>query len=436
MHELDNIQLRSEEVQEILGQIPSRILRYGITVIISVVLIILVASFFFTYPDILTADVEVVSANPPASIVANATGNLTHIYVADSQLVCMGQSLAVIKNPANTKQIEWLSKQIDKHKTLDTATIYIIAQWPDTLVLGDVQSLYASFLNAAKEYKQFVQLDYYQRKIASLQAQKVELRKYWENMKRQAALKEQDFALTKKQYHRDSLLYLQDVISQVELEQSKQSLLQSKLSEESAQSVVTNTFIQIQDLEQQIQDLRIEEINQRQDYSSTLRELRINLKNQLNTWYDTYMLVSPMDGVVAFNSIWGNNQFVQSGEQVFVIVPEKRSQLIGRISLASEGAGKVAPGQQVNVKFSNFPYQEFGMVSARVSSISLVPTEQNYVVEINMPDSLITNYGYVLPFTQNMPGTGEIITEDLPLIVRLFNPLKAIFKQHVRNQRG
>ena len=32
-----------------------------------------------------------------------------------------------------------------------------------------------------------------------------------------------------------------------------------------------------------------------------------------------------------------------------------------------------------------------------------------------------------------MLGTAEIVTEDLPLIMRLFNPLKAIFKKHWSN---
>jgi hypothetical protein len=55
------------------------------------------------------------------------------------------------------------------------------------------------------------------------------------------------------------------------------------------------------------------------------------------------------------------------------------------------------------------------------------------VVEVNLADTLITNYGYILPFSQKMGGTAEIITEDLPLIVRLFNPLKAILKKHLGN---
>jgi len=47
----DNIELRSEKVRSIIGQIPSRIIRSGIVVIFIIVIILLTGSYFFHYPD-------------------------------------------------------------------------------------------------------------------------------------------------------------------------------------------------------------------------------------------------------------------------------------------------------------------------------------------------------------------------------------------------
>ena len=41
------IELRSEEVQEVMGQIPAWIVRWGITILFIVVLALLVGSYFF-----------------------------------------------------------------------------------------------------------------------------------------------------------------------------------------------------------------------------------------------------------------------------------------------------------------------------------------------------------------------------------------------------
>ena len=46
-----DIELRSEEVQEVMGQVPAWIVRWGITLLFLVVVALLVGSCFFKYPD-------------------------------------------------------------------------------------------------------------------------------------------------------------------------------------------------------------------------------------------------------------------------------------------------------------------------------------------------------------------------------------------------
>ena len=44
------IELRSEKVRHIIGEIPSGIVRYGITIITIVILVLLVGAYFIPYP--------------------------------------------------------------------------------------------------------------------------------------------------------------------------------------------------------------------------------------------------------------------------------------------------------------------------------------------------------------------------------------------------
>ena len=97
--------------------------------------------------------------------------------------------------------------------------------------------------------------------------------------------------------------------------------------------------------------------------------------------------------------------------------------------LPVQGAGKVKTGQRVNVRIKNFPDQEFGYLTGKVESISSVPTVEGfYVVEITFPDGMKTNYGKTLPITQQILGSGDIITDDLRLIERFFMPVKKLLK--------
>lgn len=45
------IELRSEEVQEVMGKIPPAILRYGIVVLLGIMAVVLAGSACFSYPD-------------------------------------------------------------------------------------------------------------------------------------------------------------------------------------------------------------------------------------------------------------------------------------------------------------------------------------------------------------------------------------------------
>ncbi|MGV8829122.1 MAG: hypothetical protein ACWA6U_12475 [Breznakibacter sp.] len=50
LQEAGQIGLRSEEVNEIMGQIPNRIIRYGIGVIASIMVVLFIFSFFSSIP--------------------------------------------------------------------------------------------------------------------------------------------------------------------------------------------------------------------------------------------------------------------------------------------------------------------------------------------------------------------------------------------------
>ena len=53
--EYKEIELRSEEVQEVMSHVPVWILRWGITVLFCIVIILLIGSYLFKYPDVLEA---------------------------------------------------------------------------------------------------------------------------------------------------------------------------------------------------------------------------------------------------------------------------------------------------------------------------------------------------------------------------------------------
>ena len=54
------IELRSEKARHIIGEIPSGIVRYGITIITIVLLVLLVGAYFIPYPETISARIEMI----------------------------------------------------------------------------------------------------------------------------------------------------------------------------------------------------------------------------------------------------------------------------------------------------------------------------------------------------------------------------------------
>ena len=108
----DNIELRSEEVQEVMGMIPSWIVRWGITLLFGVIILLLIGSCFFRYPDVLTTEMTLTSREPVARLVSRTAGKISYLGVKDGENVGEGTLLAVIENPAETGDVLWLEKQL------------------------------------------------------------------------------------------------------------------------------------------------------------------------------------------------------------------------------------------------------------------------------------------------------------------------------------
>ena len=126
------------------------------------------------------------------------------------------------------------------------------------------------------------------------------------------------------------------------------------------------------------------------------------------------------------------DQTVTKDEPVLNIVPGETGDYVGRINLKMQRSGKVKAGQLVNIKLSGYPYLEYGMLRGMVKSISLVPSADAYVIEINLPSGFKTLYGKELEFTQNMQGTAEIITEDTRLLQKIVNPFRHLVSRNRR----
>jgi HlyD family secretion protein len=413
--------LYSEPVREIMGKPPRRILRWGTTILFLVFILFILFSWLIKYPDIIPAPVLITTTNPPVTLVTKITGHIKTLYVKEREKVNAGQLIAVMETTASVNEIELLKQTIDTVKTPEILTYTMLPLFSE---LGELQSYYGAFLKNLSDLNNYVSNDSYGSKIVSLNNEIIGIQEFIDRLITKEKLYSENQRIEAKNYKRDSLLRAGNVIPESELERAHQSLLKVNIDLQQAKLDHSAKSIELAEKRQLLNDDKISRIDDKQKLVSLLRESFLNLKAQVSLWENTYLLITPIDGIVSFTKFWSANQSVVKDEPVVSIVPVETGNFLGRIDLKMERSGKVKTGELVNIKLSGYPYLEYGMVRGIVKSKSLVPSSDTYIIEIELPNGLTTLYGIPLDFTQNMQGTAEIITKNIRLLQKIVNPFR------------
>jgi len=430
-NEFRDVNAKSPGSKEIIGFIPHWIVRTGISVVFVVTVILLAASWFIKYPDVIHTSITLTAENPPAKIIARRNGKLEALFVVDKQLVKKDELLGVIRNPANFHDIQKIKLNLEQFKNLSDKVPDLLSDSLDPyLTLGDVQPAYLSFLSDCNKLKTFIDIDYHNTLIKSANKEIKLHRSYFEQQKNQKLIMKKSLNLSRVDYERDSVLFAGGSISRAEYDKSLGNLLQQQYNFENIKKDLSREQIQLHKLEQNLLETKM---SYREEYKYKQIQVYESLKSLLSMidlWEHNYILTSPVDGKITFSDIWDINHNVTSGEEVMTVVPASGSKIKGRLKLPLRGAGKVKSGQSVKIKFDNYPSAEFGVVEGAISGVSLLPDNGYYIAEVTLPDGLRTSYQKILAFNPEMQGSAEIITDESSLIRRIMRPLKALIRNN------
>ncbi|MFC3160654.1 HlyD family secretion protein [Chryseobacterium arachidis] len=422
---LDNIELRSESVQDILTQPPHWMIRWGNTIIFLILVLILIMSYVIKYPEFIPAPIVVTSQNPPEKLEARINSKIEKIMIKDHQNVKKNDVLMVMQSTANYQDVLEL-KQI-----VDSISPDALGRFPlskaSHFKLGELQGDYNSFAKAFQDEALFTRLQPYAPENLAANQSLSEYRTRITTTQQQKKLEEAKYELTKKNYQRSQELHRQGVIASVELENEKIKFLQ-------AQQSLENINISLSQMEEGISNVNRTKsgaaINTEKDkitYSSQTLQLFEQLRRSLKQWEQNYLIISNTEGTVSFQQFLGENQFIKAGDAILSILPKNREKLVGRMSVPAINSGKIASGEKVLIKLDNYRYQEYGIVEGKVQNISLSPDKDgNYYVDVLLPKGLKTSYNKNLVFDKELKGNAEIVTQDLRLIERFFYQIRKL----------
>ncbi len=414
----EDIEIRSEEVQEILGTPPGWMARWGTTLAFITFIALAWGAYWIKYPDIVESDITITTEDPPQTVYSPDGGvKISDILVANNDSVGRGEVLLVFDSRDNAyyNDVMILSDQlVHFDAVLDSALLNFNMQNDLRLGNGELSRAFYDFQKSQIDYSLSLQPMASPRQTESRIAQLRESIAAEEALKLKLA-KEIDYAYRK--LSRDEKRYEEQKISYDVLRNSKVSLTSL---ERSMQGAISN----IKGMEFMISAIQRERSDERQDISSLQREAALDmrekfsqLKKTVEDWRTNNLVIAPVNGTVMYSQDNLREQaFISRRSPIFIVVPPDSTETIGKINLKIDGSGKVRPGQRVVVKLNSYPFPEFGAMVGHVKWKARVPIGEEIPIEVTFPDGLVTNSGEKIETSRPLQGKAEIITENKSLI--------------------
>lgn len=417
---------KSEEVADIIERMPTGWTNLVDILITVIVIVMITLGCIIKYPDTVIGQISVTGEKAPVRLVAPISGRLK-LLVDDNTEVTEGVCLGYIETGARYEDVLMLD-------SLCSMTLGMKTQLdlPGNLKLGALSAYYNDFVMSYIQYDQLRKTKVYNNMRRTLINQQQTDRQVAENMCKEIGLNDTIIYSIRKQYEADSLLHKHGALSGEKLAEQHNHLLSCLQSNVELKSTALMKQSEISALEIELAKVDVT-VREEMASSFTTMVAKYNmLANQVHLWREQYLFVAPIDGCVQYLGFWRDNIHVNASAEVFSISPIK-NRMIGELLIPSLGAGKVEMGQDVNIKFFDYPYSEYGYVRGKVEAISsltriiesLEGKAKAYLVRVSFPEGMKTNFDKHLHINFETAGIGEVITRERRLIQRLFDNLKA-----------
>jgi HlyD family secretion protein len=419
----DNFRLRSDEVQEFISNKPNRIIRWGTSVFLFVLLIMGIVCWFIQYPDLVTTKARLNSINAPKEVITRTDGKLQTILVKNDDSVTTGTTLAFMESIANPKAVNQIKTQIDSIASLisQNNTNKIIRFFPDYTnqnflrELGELQQPFQTFMQSFISFRDFISNGFYLRKKNMLQTDMSNIQRLHGILLEQQNLLQQDMSLTNQNFEANESLAKDKVISAMDYRNEKSKLIAKQLTLPQVNSAIVSNETLQNEKKKEIAELENQIIVQKNSFIQALQ----TFSSQIEQWEFKYVLKAPVSGKISFAGFFQENQFIKNGQLLFYVKPDNTS-YFAEMLIPQYNFGKVKEGQEVLLKFQAYPYEQFGSVTGKIDFISTTPTDSGFLARVTLSHGLTTNYKKTLQYQYGLFAQADIVTENMRLLERLY----------------
>lgn len=367
----EKVEIYSRENNDMLGEMPQWLIHTGSYIVYGLILFLIAGSALFKYPDTIKKIITIDDIGNVEWITANQSGMIDRFFVENQSQVKRNDTLGILKNTALLKDVKKFCKVLTNiewyYRTND---IKYLQNYPFDLIMGEMSPAYEAFTQAVRTCLLYQEFDLYPQK---------------------------------KKYLNKELNILENM-EQVD----PLSVLKAK------------------------RELFEIEINHKMEIGKNRQMLELayeNMVNSLKTWDEKYLIKSKNGGTVIWGKSWGMSNRVNEGDTLCTVISKQQGNPLGHIKLSQDEVAEIDIGDNVNIELNKYPTHSYGVLHGRVASISYVPYNKSYAVEVDFPKGLRTTSQKEIKYEIDMSGKAEIITSSRSILNRIFAPIYELFKR-------
>ncbi len=441
-------------------------------------------AWFGQIEEVGTAQGKLVPKGETYKIEPLALGKVSKVLIEEGEAVQAGQILVELDTELAQKEVERLEQMLTAYRlelshkqnllervSLETKTLAAIAA-SDTLaqrsllaaarekvvttriLLTQLRSEAAAYQARQVEFKQLISMA--QNKAEQLRS---EVKAHRERLQRLSPLEKEgaiskEFVFEAEQAWRQSQQRLTESLIQ-EITQINQQLFQAERSSQDiairiAQSKgeLTSAQKEVERLEAQLSQKQAQERKIQLEAQQKIQQLKLessqieakiaeteNLLVAAKTKLKQKFLKAPVDGIVSSLDLQNPGKVIQAGQTVAEIAPNGVPLVLSAF-LSNREAGFVKEGMPVQIKFDAYPYQDYGIISGKVISISAdaEPHEQLgqvYRVNVELEQDYISSNQQKIEFKAGQTANADIVIRRRRIADVLLEPIRQLQKDGI-----
>lgn len=419
-----NTAQRSDVVQEIISARPGFIEKWGLLFCLGIFVLLLTATWFIQYPDVIQTRAILTAANAPKEIICRQEGRLIKICVHNGEWVSRNGIIGWMESTARHEDVIALSASLDSSvawlkkgqisKVMKTFALHYSN-------LGELQTGYQQFLAAWQQFDDYMINGFYERKRNLLQQDIHSLDSMRKTILLKQELTAQKMQLAEESYKMNRSLLDEKVLSRQEFRVEKGNYLNSEMAMPELTTSLLLNGTQQRDKQKELEQLEHDISLQMISFQQALQSFRSDVDN----WMKAYVLQSPVEGKVFFVIPLQENQFIREGRLLGYINPDD-SKYYMETYLEQRNFGKIDTGLKVLIRFDAYPYQEAGIVEGTLNYVSAVPSDSGFLATIRLNNGLVTDNQKNIPFKSGLTSDVLIVTHDRRLLERFYAGMKIL----------